>query len=288
MKILCFGQTSVLQDKSGQSTLVLSKSALVALNTGATSIAGSYSQYVSDSIHGEQAWGFNIKFKASNGVSTILSGYDLKPQFDIGGFKVLYLKCKKCTYRFAYLAGTFTFANNSILKTDNSNTFDARKFAGYKINLGYNLLGTIGTAPWLNGFTFGLARLNNINDLKSVQTSQTISTTVNNKQTTLSSGSQSGFSGEYATTNALLLNIDSYCFVLKTRQIGIGGYLRSQLTGIKPRSSAGAGIVFGKKGAPDNITLGLFYQFNDIFHQLDTSNDFIRRGGVNVVAGYSF
>lgn len=280
-----FAQTSVLQDKSGESSLIINSNYSVFVNSGATSIGAGYSLAKVDTGKEERCWGTNIKFKANNGSSTIISGYDFKAQFDFSLYRVWYLK-SNAAYNFIYSSLAASHSNFNLLKTDNSNSFNSDQFWGYKLTLGYNRLSAIGKIPWLDGISISYGLINNLNDLKSVQTYSTSTVTTNDSQTTLLQNQQTGYSGVYFKTNIIQVNFDEYIYPL--RQIGVGGYLRSQLTGNMPRNNAGAGVVLGKKGAPDNVVFGILYQFNDIFNQLNKQNDFLKRGGIYIVAGYSF
>ena len=107
--------------------------------------------------------------------------------------------------------------------------------------------------------------------------------------TTLLTDEKSGFSGDYSSFGAFRFNLDAYIYPqIIGGQIGFGGYARSQLNGTSPRNNMGVGFIIGQKDAPTNVVFGILYQFNDVFNQLKEENDFLKRGGINIVAGYSF
>jgi hypothetical protein len=285
-------QTNLLQDKSGQTSLMIDSKNNIAINTGSTSISAGVGYAHQDTVHTEKIFGGNIALKANNGIATVLSGTDFKPQVDLNLYWGSYLPCKKhSTFQFMYVSLTGSIVNYNLLKTDNSDAFNSDQFMGYNLSLGYNT--TFAICKGVNdlfGISAGYAQINNLSDLKSATTYTTSSIPgSNNTQTTLLENQKSGYSGDFQSSNAVIVNFDEYVFPFrKLNQIGFGGYGRCQLSGFDPRTNAGGGIIFGRKGSPSLIVLGILYQFNDIFNQLNKQNDFLKRGGINLVAGYKF
>jgi hypothetical protein len=108
---------------------------------------------------------------------------------------------------------------------------------------------------------------------------------VNGIQKTLLQDKTSGFKGNFHSSGVIRVNVDAYLYVIDLA--AIGGYGRIQATGADPRTSAGVGVLLGQKGAPGKIAIAILYQFNDLFNQLNKENEFLKRGGVNVVVGYN-
>jgi hypothetical protein len=266
--------------------MVTDKSA-ISVNAGASSfqLSKSYSEQPSNGL--EYFYGVGANFKSNNGISAILDGIKVKPQVDLSAYYGKYFKSTDpSTSDFWYINIKLTNSQFNLLKGDSSNSFDAKQFFGYTASLGYNRLGAISGLSYLFGFCVNVGMINDLNDLKSVDTYTTSEATVNNVYTTLLKDKNSGFSGNYVTSSALRINADGYLFFLK--QLALGGYIRSQLSGVNPRTSTGLGIILGQEKAPSNVVGGIFYQFNDLFNQLNKQNDFLKKGGINLVAGYHF
>jgi hypothetical protein len=170
-----------------------------------------------------------------------------------------------------------------------SNTFSNNEFWGPTFTAGYNLTGRLGTELLLFGTAASYSWINDLGDLKPVDVYQSTSVTKNDTTLTALQSKKSGYKGTYQASRAALINLDAYLFpTFLHEEVGVGGYARLQLSGYKPRQNAGLGILFGKSGAPSNINFGILYQFTDVFDQLGKQPEFIKRGGVNVVAGYKF
>ena len=76
-------QTSILQDKSGTSSLALQGGNQVLFNAGDASTTASIGSETS--VSGSTTfWDSNLKFKSTNGVSGLFDGTDFKPTVDIG------------------------------------------------------------------------------------------------------------------------------------------------------------------------------------------------------------
>jgi hypothetical protein len=289
-----YAQTSLLQDKSGETSILIKDKKSILINAGNTSASASFSLNKRTSFIGT-----NLNFKSSEGVSSLLDGYKLKPEVELsifGGKSINPSKKSVIQYIYSGLKINNTYFN--LLKKDGSNTFDGKTFYGGSISIGYNRIGSINilssegiAPPYLFGISVNYSHINNLDDLKSVQTYSYLTKDTSNTKNILLSDKKSGFSGDYSSFWALGLNLDAYlypsCKILSGR-VGFGGYLRSQLSGTDPRTNAGIGFVVGEKEAPTNIVFGVLYQFNDVFNQLNQENDFIKRGGINIVAGYYF
>ncbi|WP_298307097.1 hypothetical protein [Flavobacterium sp.] len=278
-------QTSILQDKSGEASILISNRNSISINAADANITFGMS-------FAKPKWfiGGATKFKSIDGTSNLLEGYKFNPDvsFSLYGGKILKTAdSSKSHFIFGNLKLTNT--NFNLLIQDNTNTFNSKNFTGLVATLGYNVLTSINSTPLIYGTSFSFGEVNNIEDLKPVTTFETVQFTSGTDTTTLQKNKKQGFEGDYLSYTALKFNFDAYFFPQKIGgQIGLGGYVRSQLTGQSKKNNFGLGIIVGKKGAPDNIVFGLLYQFNDVFNQLEDDNNFIERGGINLVAGYSF
>jgi len=290
--VLTYAQTSVLQDKSGETSILINDKKSILVNAGDASTSANLS-------FNKPTWfiGTNLKFKSTEGVSNLLDGYKLKPEFEFGIFGGHTIHSSKpSVIQFMYYGLKFNTTNFNLLKKDSSNTFDEKTFYGGSISVGYNRIGSVNilqsggpASSYLFGISADYSRINNLEDLKSVQTYSSFTKDTGNTKTVLLSNKKSGFSGDYSSFGALRANLDAYLYPqILGGQIGIGGYIRSRITGTDPRTNAGVGFVVGQSGAPTYVIFGLLYQFNDVFNQLKEENDFIKRGGINIVAGYSF
>jgi hypothetical protein len=290
--ILTYAQTSVLQDKSGETSILINNRKSILVNAGDASVSANLS-------FNKPSWfiGTNLKFKSSEGVSNLLDGYKFKPKFDFGLFGGNTIKSSKpSVIQYVYYGLNFNVTNFNILKKDSSNTFEDKTFYGGSINFGYNRIGSVNilksgdlASSYLFGISANYSQINNLDDLKSVQTYSLFTKDTGSTKTILMSDKKSGYSGNYSSYGALRLNLDAYLYPqILGGQIGFGGYIRSQIIGTSPRTNAGAGFIVGQSGAPTNVVFGLLYQFNDVFNQLKQENDFLKKGGINIVAGYNF
>jgi hypothetical protein len=292
LPIAAFGQTSILGDKSGETSILLNDKKSIFINAGDGSVSANIS-------FNKPKWfiGANTKFKSTEGISMLLDGYKFKPEFDFGFFSGNTVKSiKESVIQYIYYGVKFNTSNFNLLNNDSSNTFQDKTFYGGTLHFGYNRIGAINifmqdglASSYLFGVSIDYSQINNLDDLKSVQTSTTFTTDTGKTTTILVSDKKSGFSGNYSNFSAFRFNIDAYIYPqIIGGQIGFGGYSRSQFSGTDPRTTAGVGFIIGKKGAPTNVIFGILYQFNDLFNQLKEENNFLKRGGINIVAGYSF
>ncbi len=284
LPISSIAQTSLLQDKSGETSIILNDKNAVFLNAGDGSISANIS-------FNKPNWfiGSDVKFKSTEGVSKLLDGYDFKPEIDFALFGGNYLNSEKSTIHYVYYGLEFNATNYSLLNQDSTNTFQDKSFYGGAIQFGYNRIGVIKESSYLFGLSLDYRLTNNLEDLTPVETYSTFSLDSSNTRTLMLTDNKSGFSGNYSSFEAMNLNMDAYIYPhIIGGQIGFGGYLRSQFSGMDPRTNAGIGFVIGQKGAPSNVVFGVLYQFNDLFNQLNSENNFLKRGGLNIIAGYSF
>jgi len=292
LPILTLAQTSLLQDKSGESSILLNDKKSVFVNAGDGSVSANLSFH-------KPVWfiGTNIKFKSTEGVSKLLDGYKFKPEFDFGMFGGKTIKSsKEGVIQYIYGGLKFNATNFNLLNQDSSNTFKDKTFYGGSIYLGYNRIDYVNifkkdglASSYLFGASIDYSLINNLDDLESAQTNTTFTKDTGSTKTTLLMDKRSGFSGDYSSFGAFRFNVDAYIYPQTIGgQIGLGGYFRSQLNGTSPRTNAGLGFVIGQKDAPTNVVFGILYQFNDLFNQLKEENNFLKRGGINIVAGYSF
>jgi hypothetical protein len=292
MPAITFSQTSLLQDKSGETSIILSDKKTILVNAGDGSVSANLS-------FNKPGWfiGSNLKVKSTEGVSNILDGYKFKPEFDFGVFGGNTITGGESVIQYVFYGLKFNATNFNLLNKDSSNTFSEKNFYGGTFSVGYNRIGSINILKPAGGIAssciYGVAAdyslINNLDDLKSVQSYTTFTKDTGSTTTTLLSDKKSGFAGEYSTFGAVRLNIDAYIYPqIIGGQIGFGGYTRSRLSGKNPKTNAGAGFIVGERDAPTNVVFGILYQFDDVFNQLKEENDIIKRGGINVIAGYSF
>jgi hypothetical protein len=281
------GQTTILQDKSGNSSVLLNDGRNILINSGATSISSSFVYKRALANKPEDFMGINFKFKSVNSVANVLSGYELDPEFSLGAYYGQYLD-KNSETSMTYWFGSVNLSNSNfkLLKENTLNVLNPRSFFGGNASLGINNIGALGNKSYILGLSAGFAVLNNLTDLKAVEIYKADTSSLNGEKTILLRDKKSGFSGQYYTANSFQINFDFYYFVFT--RVGFGGYFRTQQSSQDPRSNAGVGLVIGQSGAPSHIVLSILYQFNDVFNQLNKENDFIKRGGINFVAGYSF
>lgn len=290
-----FSQTSIIQDKSGETSLLINDKNMIFVNAGDASISFSLS-YNNPTCFS----GINFKLKAIEGISNIIDGYDFKPEIEVGLFFGKYLIGKKeSTSHFIYSGLAFISSAFNILSASNNIDFQKNDFHGYALTVGYNRMSAYKlfcnklqslNGPYIFGISLNYGKFNNIDDLKGVQKfSIQLLTDSENKQYIFQKDKKSGFEGNYYTTNSVHLNVDTYIFPkILGKNIAIGGFLRSYLSGEKPRTNAGFGLLIGEKTAPTNVVLALLYQFNDIFNQLKEETDFIKRTSLNINVGYNF
>jgi len=292
MSSFLYAQTSLLQDKGGETSLVMHDKKSISINAGDANVLLSMS-------FNKPKWfiGGSAKFKSTDGVANLLDGYKFNPEVGFTIYGGNYLKAKDYQYQFFFYAFKLVNTKYNLLKNDNSNTFDSKTFTGYTFTVGYNNLtavhflvpkdGVDSSFLWGGSANFG--SVNNLDDLKSVQTFTTSDVISGSTVTTLQKDKKQGFEGLYYTETALRVNLDGYLFPqLFGGRFGVGGYVRSKLTGTNRKNDAGLGIILGEKDAPSNIVLGVLYQFNDVFNQLDSESNVIERGGINLIAGYNF
>jgi hypothetical protein len=289
LPLLSIAQTSLIQDKSGETSILLNDKSSIFFNASDANASAKLSYSTID-------WfiGGTLKFKSTEGISNLLEGYKLKPEVSFTLFGGHPIKSSgKSQVQYIYYSIKITNSYFNILKSDNSNTFDDKNFLGGSVSIGYNRFDVLGLpiskSVYLFGITLNYSYTNNLKELKSVQAYNTNTVTSGSSQVILMMDKKSGFSGDYLTFGELNLNVDFYIYPkIVWKQIAIGGYLRSQLAGLNPKNNAGVGLIVGQNDAPTNIVFGIMYQFNDIFNQLNKESDFIKRGGINLVTGYNF
>jgi hypothetical protein len=287
-----YAQVSVLQDKMGETSILINDTNQIAINTGDASIVIGLSL-----VKPKTFYGINVKLKAESGVSNILEGYELHPNLELGVSGGLTINSKKLSV-FQFIFGGITFTNQkfNLFTNDSTNNYSGKNFHGLKFYIGYNRTGALNifekeglASSYLFGSSICYSLDNNLKDIKSVDLFASLPAQSNGNQSILLYDKKSGYKGNYSTYHSLKINIDAYIFPqLLGGNLGIGGYLRSQLTGGKPRNNLGIGALIGQKNAPSNIVLGILYQFNDVFNQLNKENEFLKRGGINLIAGYKF
>jgi hypothetical protein len=278
-------QLSILQDKSGDGSLLIGKKASISINSGDESINGNLSYLKSYSNNKEWFVGIGAKFASTEGVAKLLDGYNFKPKTTVSLYGGAYFNSTNGNYNVAYFSIDFTNSYFNVLPVDTVPAFSEKHFSSTTPKVGFNRLSSFSpSVPYLLGASISFGKINNLEDLSEVEIDSFLIR--NNKMLALQK--DNGYAGGYIAENALKLNIDFYIYPqFLGSQIGVGGYLRGQLTGTYPRQNAGVGFIIGQHGAPSNIVMGLFYQFNDVFNQLNTDNNFLKRGGINLVAGYN-
>jgi len=277
------GQTSVLQDKGGETSLSVLSQPLV-VNAAAASITANINR--GWAIDGNERFvGMAFSLKADEGIATLLDGYTFKPDYKLSAYYQFSLpNSTDSEYRAIYVAVAYARSYFSLLKSDNSNTFEQRLSNKPQLKVGYNWLTKIAASPVLLGLTLDVGPRDNLDNLKPVlvYTTQVVS------QLTQLTDKKAGYSGVYRRATALRLNLDSYLYPQAIGgRTGLGGYLRAQ-TGNTAKTDAGLGVILGQKDAPAKVVVGAFYQFGDIFDQLNTEGNLLKRSGINLVAGYVF
>lgn len=286
-----WAQTSILQDKSGESSLVL-RDVGVVLNAGDASITLALARATQSFFYGATA-----KFKAEEGVAGVVKGNKLTPnlEFSIYSGKAILDDSKDGVSCSGYVGLRFNTAQLNTLNDTITNTLIKRQFNGPAIVIGINRLGSV--PMWLGGldnlkpsYTFGFSiaggRYNNTGALETVDVYKVRNASAGNsalydKTTAYSPGYQTGFQ---ARVNADLFVFPQIGFKGK---VGVGGYVRGQMLSDFKQTNAGVGIVVGKDGAPANINFGLFYQFQDIWQNQSKESGLFKRSGLNFVAGFS-
>lgn len=288
-----FSQTSVLQDKDGNSTLALGGKGNYLLSVNAADASSTLAFTHARAKNGINTfWGMNLKVKATNGLGVLIDGLHIKPSVDLGA----HIGRAWNTNRL-FIDGSLTNTYFNLVRPGLTTTYTSRSFFGPAIKIGYNTIASTSlfspkdgaASSIIVGINAAVDKINNLDDLDPSTLYSSITTASAKGASTLLKDKTAAFYGDYHTSVAFKINLDAFVFPqFLSGQIGIGGYFRGQLTGYQPRNSVGAGAILGQKGAPTNITLGVLYQFNDVFNQLGQENNFLKRGGLNLVAGYRF
>lgn len=279
-------QVSVLQDKSGESSVLINGSG-VFVNTGDESISGAFS--FGRGVKGRvDFFGINVKAKSTEGVTTITDGDKFKAQFDVSLYylHVFPSSSNSSLIHQAYILGSHKNANYNVLKDTTSTNFNEYKFNGSYLTVGYNHYNAFEVGSLVNNFLFGIAvsygKFSNINALDEVKRYSVNSSTSGASTTNVLRKQKGGFEGEYLVSSGPKLAIDAYIYpgFFDNRNVGIGGFLRT-FNGDKFTSfNRGFGFVIGNPSAPDEITLGLFLSFNRV--------DGKDRKTISLTAGYNF
>jgi hypothetical protein len=279
-----FAQTSMLQDKGGETSLFIANKA-VFIN------AADASATISINFRKPQWFiGGSFKLGATDGVANIFDGEKINRELSVkvSAGKTL-PSSSLSTSRFIYILADLQNSKYNLLKTDNSNTFDKNTFKGFSMAFGYNELSSIGTSPIIFGASAKFGKVNNLEQLTPVKTFITNTVPNGSAEVTAERSGKNGYSGDFLSFTSFRLNFDAYAYP-KTLggRLGLGGYVRSQLSGAQKKNNLGIGAIVGEQGAPANVVFGLLYQFDDVFNQLDSDSNVFKRGGINIVAGYSF
>lgn len=280
-----YGQLSLFQDKKGETSILMSNGNSLFINAADASFSFSKSVFTND--ESKPFWGGAAKFKASDGIASLIDGYTLNPSFSFSFFGGKYLESKNPSKKhYLFILPSF---NNTNFKLLENNILENKTFSGLKVQLGYNRIGYIGGDVTAKTTLFGIGlsygKNNNLDDLKNVDTYNNIQ----NGTTLILKDKKSGKIGDYNASNGLRLNTDFAIFPFENLKfISLGGYFRGQFGGFQPRQNLGLGMFVGKKGSPTNIVFGAVYQIGDIFNQLEKEKDLVKRSGLNLIAGYSF
>ena len=289
LPLFSFSQTSVIQNKNGESSLILANNKTVVFNSSDASIGSNFS--FNHALGGkEEFWGFSFKVKSNNGISTLLEGNNFKPKFDFGIFKGGSLKSNSSSVSQWYYYSLAT--NNSyfnLLSSNILNKLDKSSFFGWRAKVGYNKLAAIFKNSTLLGVSLEYGRYNNTDDLKSVDRYEITTDISTIPNTLILSNKKSGFKGNYIEENMIKLNFD-YLFYphFAKNRFAIGGYYRGGFVGKFQKQNLGFGIFLSQDEAPDKIVLGIVYQINDIFDQIKEEPSFNKRTGISITAGYNF
>lgn len=279
------GQTSVLQDKSGETSFSVLDQPVV-INAAAANITANVNRGMAK--NGKTRFiGASFTLKADEGVAALLDGYRFKPDYKASVYYQRSLSSvSNSDFKDIYFSASYSRSYFNLLNNNNTNTFDARTYGGFQGKAGYNMVTVLGKTPLVLGLAADFGVRNNLDDLKPVlvYTTQTVN------QLIQLSDKKAGYRGNYESTYQLRLYLDSYIYPQQIMggRTGFGGYIRTQVNGSNPKTNAGVGFVLGQQDAPAKVVVGAFYQFGDIFNQLGSDDNLIKRSGVNVVAGYLF
>lgn len=280
-----YAQTSVLQDKSGE-TSVLVKDQPVIINAGDANVTVNTGYgWARTAAKSDKFIGINLTVKSEEGVAALLEGYKFKPDYKASIYFALtpHDTAHPSTTHTVYLAPYVGKSYFNLLQSDTTNTFDKRNFGNAGVKLGYNLLTALGNNSIILGVSADVGQLNNLSALKEAEVYQTVTA----NQTTRLTDKEIAYAGSYTTFTGARFNFDAYVFPkLMGGLIGLGGYSRTLTGGPAPKTNAGLGFIVGQKGAPSHIAVGVFYQFKDIFDQTTSDKKLLERSGINVVAGY--
>ena len=156
--LFSFSQTSVIQNKSGESSLILANNKTLVFNSSDASIGSNFS--FNHALGGKETfWGFSFKVKSNDGISTLLEGNNFKPKLDFGIFKGGSLRSKSFSVSQWYYYSLA--ANNSyfnLLSPNILNTLDKCRFFGWRAKVGYNKLAAVSKNSTLLGVSLECGR----------------------------------------------------------------------------------------------------------------------------------
>ncbi|GAB3983487.1 hypothetical protein GCM10028806_56750 [Spirosoma terrae] len=276
-----YGQNSLIQDTKGETSLIINQNSnrLLSINVADASIGLS----VLDKNSGKKSfWGGLAKFKTSENVATLLTGNVFNPSVDLSAYLGRYIKSDRGKVRIWYVAPSIKLDAFKVLE---SNSLNNKYFFGGSVKGGFNKIGKAFKGTAIIGYSGSIGYLNNTSDLKTVD----VYTRVEIDSTVILKNKKSGFVDNYQKFFGARLNIDYAVFPFKNYgYISIAVYGRGQLWGYQPTQKAGIGIFVGQQGAPTKIVAGIAYQVNDIFNAVSDEPTFLKRTGVNLVAGFNF
>jgi len=283
-------QISFLQDAAGETSFLMNNTGVL-VNAADSNIAINFYKAVSGDR--SNAFGGAIKFKANDGFVSLVNGKEINPELELQGYYKKALNTDESTIAYWYVLGSVSNSRFNLFKEQGS-TLKEQHFNAFNISIGYNRTSSFNFLPkddlpssYLLGLAFNFGRFNNLSGLKSISSYNTINTS---GESVLLLDEELGFVGDYKESYNLNFALDFYFYPQQffNGRIGVGGYMRSLVTGNAPRNNIGFGALIGKEGAPSNVVLGVFYQFNDIFNQLELNKGFIERSSLNIITGYKF
>ncbi|HET9183799.1 MAG TPA: hypothetical protein VFP59_16835 [Candidatus Angelobacter sp.] len=150
-------------------------------------------------------------------------------------------------------------------------------FDGYQASLAYNALVKSAHNDFLLGASVGVARTNNVDDLDSVQVTDSQVSVTNGIERRASEDSVAAFVGTYKKFIGVPVNADAIWYPgAFSGRIGIDGFVRSQVAAVHRSAEPGLGVFVCKQGQPARPIGGATVSYKD------------GKGKVALIAGWNF
>jgi hypothetical protein len=309
-----FAQTSLFQDKAGETSIVSPDNAFF-LNSGDASIGFQYSKSERNRLvpprtdrrgftlnyKPEIHYGGNIKVKASEGISQILKNGKFGAGVDVGAyFRRAFSQTSGATGEYAswYVAGKWTRTEFSLREDTLKTELTDRLFESLQLTAGImgfgsatflkgpNSIGGIVNSTYTYGIAFSTGKFSNIDDLNAIEHFTSVTTTAGGVNTTVLSEKKKGFEGSYHSAFGGKISADFFYFPQRIYmgRLGFGGNYRGTWMDDYSANNVSFGIVINAAKIPNQIVLGAFYQFKNLESNEGRSSDRM----LNLVAGYKF